>query len=476
MVTKGTPEQLLSLLEQALRNWHQENAPAALEMVLPHLVRRTAAAWPQGGTPNPRQVNNQLLLELLEALAVVDIEAATLLRRRYVDDETGFAVANSLGISESAFYRQRRDALQTLVELALSQEQEARSALVVSLESRLELPSYNQLFGIAPLQRRLRQLLQPRSDIKLICLTGIGGIGKTALADAMARDAIAGGHFEDLAWISVRQKQLGLLGEIQETGHAALAPDELLEALHQQLSGLPTPPRATDEILSALNERLNRKRHLIVLDNLETITDYQELFPLLQELSQSAWILVTSRSGFYDQPGVHIINLTELRPDDAEAFVRDEAHRRGVGDLAEAPAEMVAEIYSIAGGNPLALKLIIGQAQVRSLSTVLEDLSEARGRRVETLYEFIYRKAWDLLDDNARHLLLTMPLVAAPGTRLDHLAGVTGLARDDLYDALDLLIRLSLVTVGGSLNERRYQIHRLTETFLHKQVTKWIES
>jgi hypothetical protein len=466
-------QHLVGLLEQALKQWHREDAQIPLDDALPHLVRQTAAAWHEKSPPVVRRMINQLLLDLLEALAEVDAEAATLLRRRYFDDETGFAVANSLGISESAFYRRRRDALQMLADIALSREREAQSDRTAKLESRLEPSSYHQLFGVTDLRNRLSELLDPQSDIKLICLTGIGGIGKTALADALAREAIAGGKFDDLAWISARQQQFGLSGEIQETGYPVLTPDELIAILDQQLSGILSPPRPAEEILSALKARLARGPHLLILDNLETTADYQEIFPLLRELSQFAWILVTSRVGVYDQPGVHITNLIELNLTDAEALVRDEALRRGLNELAEAPDGTIAQIYSIAGGNPLALKLIIGQVQVRSLSTVLDDFSEARGWRVEALYEFIYRRAWDLLDDVSRRVLLAMPLVAAPGAKLEHLAGVTGLTGDDLYDALDLLVRLSLVTVGGPLDERRYQIHRLTETFLHKQVTKW---
>jgi hypothetical protein len=195
---------------------------------------------------------------------------------------------------------------------------------------------------------------------------------------------------------------------------------------------------------------------------------------LLHDLSQSAKILLTSRISIHEQQDIYTINLTELSATDAEALVRAEARRRGINELAEAPAETVNQIYHVAGGNPLALKLIIGQVQVRSLPTVLADLREARGRRVEALYEFIYWQAWNLLDDLARRVLLVMPLIAAPGATLEHLVGTTGLDDDALYEALDLLIRLSLVNVGGSLEERRYSIHRLTETFLHKQVTKWL--
>jgi hypothetical protein len=249
----------------------------------------------------------------------------------------------------------------------------------------------------------------------------------------------------------------------------------LLVALNQQLSETPLPPRpaSAEELLAALKGRLKNRPHLLILDNLETAVDYQEILPLLRELNQWAWILLTSRVALHEQPNLHLTNLAELPLSDAADFIRDEARRRGITDLAEASPEHISQIYDIAGGNPLALKLIIGQVHLRSLPTILTDFKEARGQKVEALYTFIYQRAWHLLDDTARRVLITMPLVAAPGTTLEHLAGVSEVAYNQLDQALDLLICLSLVQVGGSLTERRYSIHRLTETFLHKQVTKW---
>lgn len=466
-------QQVSTLLEQALKQWHREGEPLALDEILPFLTRQTKADWSSSLPPLNHQVVNQLLFDLLENLAAQDAVAATLLRRRYIDDETGFAVANSLGISESAFYRQRRDALAVLTTIALTHEAQARSHHIARLEERLETPSYQQLFGLDKIQARLSQLLCGQSAIRLFCLTGIGGIGKTSLADAVTRDLIAKGCFDEVLWVTTRQHQFTPWGEIQIGDAPALTPDEFIVALDRQRHKTMAPPRPPDEILAALKVQMGKQSHLIVLDNLETTADYQQLLPVLRDLAQFAWVLLTSRVDMYEQPDIHITNLTELSPADAESLVRSEAARRGIHDLAQASSETMAQIYEVAGGNPLALKLIIGQVHVRSLSTVLTDLNEARGRRVEVLYEFIYRRAWDLLDNIARRVLLTMPLVAAPGTTLEHLVGASGLTYDEVNTGLDLLIRLSLVNVGGALNDRHFYIHRLTETFLHKQVTKW---
>lgn len=461
-------------LENALKQWHDHNQSDSLRHQLPFLSRQIKAGQHQSSGPMPVSPDIQLLLELLEKLSEVDAEAAILLRRRYIDDKTGFAVANSMGISESGFYRRRRDALSTLADLASTLEADVKAAYVARLERRLEPSSYHHLFDPNNRREQLSRRLCSRPDVRLFCLSGIGGIGKTSLADALARDLIKNACFEEIAWITARQQQLTPWGEIQETEKPALTADEFITALDDQLRETPAPPRSANEILPALKLRLSRQSHLIILDNLETAADYHELLPILRELGQSAWIVITSRVSLHDQGDIHVTNLDELDPASAEALVREEAQRRGIEALIDAPAEAIAEIYKTAGGNPLALKLIVGQIQVRSLPRVLTDLSEARGKQAEGLYEFIYRQAWELMDDTTRRVFIAMPLVARPGTTLAHLAAITGIDEEALYPALDFLIRLSLVDVGGTLEERRYSIHRLTETFLHKQVTKWM--
>ncbi|MCB0196311.1 MAG: hypothetical protein KDJ65_30445 [Anaerolineae bacterium] len=461
-------------LENALKRWHDLDQTDSLLDILPFLARQTKMNMRQNAQALPLSLDKQLLLDLLEQLGEVSSEAALLLRRRYIDDKTGFAVANAMGISESGFYRRRRDALRTLADLAEAQEAAIRVSHTARLESRLEPSSYHKLFDPRNLRDQIGQLLGSRPDIRLFCLAGIGGIGKTSLADALARHFIAEGRFEEIAWVTARQQQFTSWGEIRETNRPALTVDEFVISLDHQLHEAPVPPRPADQSIAALKLRMNQKSTLIILDNLETVADLEELLPVMRDLSQVGWILVTSRVSLHDRGDIHTTNLDELDYNAAEALIRDEARRRGIEELTTATDESIEAIYRTAGGNPLALKLIIGQIQVRSISRVLTDLSDARGQQAAALYEFIYHQAWEMLDDTTRRVFIAMPLAARPGTTLDHLSTVTRIDETELYPALDLLIRMSLVNVGGTIDERRYSIHRLTETFLHKQVTKWM--
>jgi hypothetical protein len=309
----------------------------------------------------------------------------------------------------------------------------------------------------------------------LVAVVGMGGIGKTSLADACVRTLSGSPTFADIAWVSARQERFVLWGGLQENreGSPALATEGLVDAIIDQFDfhDLTRYPSAQKQ--AGLCRRLKAQPHLVVVDNLETAADYQALVPDLQEFVNPTRFLLTSRHSLHDFPGVHNLSLDELSASDSLALLRHEARQRGLAEVAAVPDEALSRVHEVAGGNPLALKLLIGQMHTLSLSRVVEDLRQARGRRVEELYRFIYWRSWHLLSNAARQVLAIMPLVAESGGGLDQIAALCELDELEMMAGLQQLVALSLVDVRGTLEARRYSIHRLTETFLLEEVLKW---
>jgi hypothetical protein len=277
--------------------------------------------------------------------------------------------------------------------------------------------------------------------------------------------------YADFGWIGAQQEQYRVDRGIARLAAPALTADGLIEALAAQL--LPgdtavSAPRA----LPALEARLRAVPHLIVVDNLETVADIEELLSVLSRLANPTRFLLTSREAALG-PGVYRFPVPELGLTDALALVRGEAASRGLRHVAEVPDDDLAPIYGTVGGNPLALRLVAGQLHLLSLADVLDGLREARGRSVQDLYTYIYWRAWQGLTPQAQDTLTLMPLFAGGGADLTSIAAVSDLDEDDLIDALAVLVRLSLINVSGGLRARRYSIHRLTETFLLQEVIKW---
>jgi DNA-binding SARP family transcriptional activator/Flp pilus assembly protein TadD len=342
------------------------------------------------------------------------------------------------------------------------------------LLARLETLPAAQLFGVDEALARVEPALRAPDANWLLALDGMGGLGKTTLADRIVRRAItAASLFADVAWVTAKQETFTPVRGLQATNHAALTEDALLDQLLAQLADGPYPTTDRQEKQLALTKILHARRCLVVIDNLETAVDTARLLPLVRRLANPSKFLLTSRYSLAGEGDIFSHSLQELSDANALALLRHEAERRGLASLRAASDAQLAPIYETVGGNPLALKLVIGQLQVLPLGQILNNLRRADTAEVEQFYTYLYWQTWQMLDDAGRHLLLALPIV--PKATFVQLQAASGLAPAELQTALRTLRNFSLVEVVGDLHEPRYTIHRLTETFLLHEVVKWHE-
>lgn len=453
-------------IHQALKLWHQSEA-AGSPLDYLSLFRQT-------GSDNARQATNELLLHVLDRLEVDFPEEARLLRLRFLDDMTMYAVANQLNISEPTGHRRQKRAIRQLAETVAKMEEEAREAHRARLESRLEGRTYFKLIGIEDHLDALIEVLTEAGPPWLISIEGMGGIGKTSLADALLRRIIREDLFDDLGWVTARQYDFNPGQGIKTANLPALTADNLVEKLFEQLVGdAPQPIFSIKEIQAALRSRLKQDQHLIVVDNLETLVDIETLLPLLRELSNPTKFLLTSRESYIHTHGLYHFPLPELSQANALRLIRYEAELHNSPYLPQAGDEQLKGIFQAVGGNPLAIRLVVGQTHVYPLETILNDLTAAQGQTIEYLYTFIYRRAWDKLDELTRRVFLAMPLVAEGEGDLVHISEISGIEAANLRDALERLVTLNLVDRKGEMAAPYYSIHNLTRTFLQEQVLRW---
>jgi hypothetical protein len=327
------------------------------------------------------------------------------------------------------------------------------------------------LFGVDEAQAKLEGLLLEEGRPWLIALEGMGGLGKTSLAHALARTMLESHRFYDLAWISARQEEFLPEGVLRKVIQPALTPQTFVDILLTQLDPALGLTRAGAEKQAILARWLKAKPYLVVVDNLETAEDYQSLLPLLQQLANPTKFLLTSRYSLRRQANVYCHSLRGLGEEDSYALLRHEAEVRDLPLLAQASREFLSRIYQVVGGNPLALKLVAGQLSVLPLSQVLDNLRQANSQTIEELYFYIYWQAWDMLSEAAKQTLVALPLAQEGG--FEDVLRESELEAVQVGQALKELVGLSLVNVGGDLEQPRYYLHRLTETFLFNEVIKW---
>jgi hypothetical protein len=463
-----SPVELSTAVHQVLADWSKTNKPDKTSLLAS--LRLVQNEVRDGANPDVlRLAIKKVVLNGLEALSNQNSIGANILRARFLDNTIGEQVAIKMGFSRSQVNRQQRIALDDLAQIILALEMVARREQAKELAARLEIPTYTGglLFGVEAIQAALLEQLLADAVPWVIVVTGIGGIGKTALTDSVTRQLIPHFRYEEIVWLRVNTA----------TASTRLSPDltfqDLMTRLAQRFypSWQPQPGDNTAE--QKVRRVLKGMRCLVVIDNLELERDVAYLLAQLSDLARPSKFLLTSRARPPASYGVRELRLTELTMPAAATLIRHHADAIGFPAMAQASDSDMQAIYRLAGGNPLALKLVVGLAVDFPLEVILKDLRQARMGVVEEMYRYIYWQSWQALTPDAQSLLEIMPLAADIGMEVEQMMAVSELDESIFWSALSQLLHRSLIEVRGTSWHKRYGLHQLTDSFLRTDIIKW---
>ncbi|MEU9348107.1 LuxR C-terminal-related transcriptional regulator [Streptomyces sp. NPDC048278] len=299
----------------------------------------------------------------------------------------------------------------------------------------------------------IRRLL---GSARLLTLTGMGGVGKTRLALAVA--ATCGKAFADGCWLVD-------LAPVREPSAVAGA----------AATALGVPDLGARPVLDDLARHLAGRRALIVLDNCEYLVDAcAELADRLLSASAELRILATSRKTL-GLTGEHVVTVPPLSvPDEAVELLRDRATAvRPDFRITDANWAGVRRLCADLEGLPLAIELAASRLRTLTVDQAVDRLEEDRfklltggsqaARPQQRTLRALIDWSYDLCRP-AERLLWNRLSVFASGFGLDAAEGVCsgeGIDRDEVLDLLDRLVAQSVVLATEHEGQPRY---RLLET------------
>jgi predicted ATPase len=306
-----------------------------------------------------------------------------------------------------------------------------------------------------------------REDVRLVTLTGPGGVGKTSLAVHLARRA-AGAFADGAAYVSLA---------------AVRDPSGVLPAVIGTLE-LP-PPGAGVDALRQLVGHLRGRRVLLVLDNFEQVIDAAPALSSLLASCRGLTLLVTSRTPLR-LTGEHEVRVPPLahaigaEPSAAARLFEERARAVRPGFVLDAvTTPLVETLCHRLDGLPLAIELAAARTRVLTVQAMLPRLDKvlpvlvggardlpARQQTLRGTFEWSY----SLLSSEERTLFRR--LGALTGSFPLELATAIGGAElePQVIDLLESLLEKSLVVPVELGGEARYALLETAREFAHEKL------
>jgi hypothetical protein len=276
----------------------------------------------------------------------------------------------------------------------------------VNLKGQIDVQTRPEQAGLDPLQSLYWALQYPRGP-RLIIIAAEGGMGKSTLAARLIRCLFEERAVDLILGDSAKTQVVDpISGKIMLVPAGYYDPSTFYKQLCAQL-GLPAPERThAGTTLQHIRDRLEGRRAVILVDNLESVSRDTELLKAVQQLaSRDNRIIVTSRAVSSRTVNSANILLVRLKPLTHFETARDflqwhiKTHAAAHPDLAKLQQDLkneklVRPLLARTGGIPLLVQLVLSDV-ARFSWTYLDGLPDLFG---PDLLDFLYQERWQELE------------------------------------------------------------------------------
>ena len=312
----------------------------------------------------------------------------------------------------------------------------------------------------------MNHLNHPRAWITVI--DGIGGVGKTALALNCAENicnlSVNGEtDFEHVIWASAKTERLTPSGisQVQPTF------TDLSSLVKNILEVTGFSDYEHEDEVTLVKQILEVSKTLLVLDNLETVSD-PALYAFLEDVPTPSKVLATTRSRM--ESSQRNLRLTALPRWDALDMIRQLASELDSTELRQAEDTELDGLINRVGGIPLAIRLAVGRiATGLPIASYLDKLDTRAAQH--DLLEFCFSESWDNLETESQLTLMATVIFLPDAPSEEELRRVTNIPEMRLSDAIGTLIRRAFLnnTYDKAGETYRYSLLPLTADFVRQK-------
>jgi LuxR family glucitol operon transcriptional activator len=279
---------------------------------------------------------------------------------------------------------------------------------------------YTTLVGREAEVKRLLEWLSLKHPTPRIGIEGLGGVGKTTLlldvayrclrtsqeasSGKTSREILPG--FDAIIFTSAKFQHFTPCGILPRFRREHTLRD-IFTSIVRTLNCCDTPPASFEEAYEHIHRCLSKARTLLIVDNLDTLEDQQNVLGFLYELPSTVKVIITSR----EPTPFPTIHLTALPQTEALNLIQHQAREKGV-TLSLGKSQ---KLYQTTGGIPAAIVYAISQL---AAGYTLQDVSPCLLKSNGNFSRFYFESVVQRLQGQPTHqLLMALAMFPKPPVR-----------------------------------------------------------